>query len=145
MGFTPASPVEAKPSGTGFSISLQYSKRAKSVRITITEAAQIEHFGGKMAGKKVDVLIGRDADRGRIKMVLAEEGAFDVKASAKGSVFVTINRWNLLPEDKRPSQSLAVAMTDSTGTTLMMPDYNRVAPAENKGGARVPPRAPAMS
>lgn len=145
MGFTPASPVEAKPTGTGFSIALQYTGRSKKVRITITEGAQLEHFGSKLANKKLDVLIGRDGDRGRIRLALAEEGMFEAKLSAKGSVFVTVNRWNLLPEDKRPAQAMAVAMADSTGVTLMVPDYSRVAPAENKGGPRPVPRAPAMS
>lgn len=148
MTFTPASPVEVKPDGTGFSMALQYSDRQKKVRITITEAAQIAHFNGSLVGKRLDVMIGRDGDRGRIKLVVAEEGAFEPKKSAKGSVFVSINRWNLLPEDKRPAQPLQVIDSDATGLTLMVPNWDRVAPAMNKGGARAlaasPPRAKAM-
>lgn len=148
MTFTPASPVEVKPDGTGFSMALQYSDRQKKVRITITEAAQLEHFDGPLTGKRLDVMIGRDGDRGRIKLVVAEEGAFEPKRSAKGSVFISINRWNLLPEDKRPAQPMHIIDRDATGLTLMVPDYNRVAPAIKKGGARElaanPPRARAM-
>lgn len=152
MSFETASPVEVKAPGTGFSIALQYTKRSRKVRITITEAAQVKHFGKVIADQNCDVMIGREGDRGRIKIVLAAEGKFVAKKSAKGSVFLSMNRWNLLPEDARPAQPMAVAFSDSTGLTLMVPDYTRVAPKVNSAnkpalqpnGLPKPQRAPAM-
>lgn len=144
MGFTPASPVETKPAGTGFTIALLYSARQQKVRITITEAAQLQYFGGSLDGKRLDIMIGRDADRGRLKIVQAAEGAFEVRKSTRGSVFVAMNRWNLLPSDKRPTQSMQVAFQDSTGLVLMVPDYQRVPPAENNAGRGVQ-KAPPMA
>ncbi|HEV8034796.1 hypothetical protein [Yoonia sp.] len=141
MTFTPASPVAVKPDGTGFSISLRFTAKSQKVRISITKAAQEEHFGGSLEGKRLDVMIGRDGDRGRIKLVKADEGAFTAKASARGSVFVVMNRWNLLPNDKRPSQPMDIAFSDATGLTLMVPNYDRVAPAANAGEKRAIPRA----
>ena len=131
MGFEAAAPVEVKAPGTGFSMALQYTKRSQRVGITITEAAQMEHFGKTIADQPLDVMIGRDGDAGRIKIVLAEQGRFVAKKSAKGSVFVSIAKWNLLPADKRPAQSMQVAFSDSTGLVLMVPDYKRIPPAES--------------
>jgi hypothetical protein len=145
MVFEIARPVAVQPTGTGFSIALQYTARKKSVRITITEAAQLEHFKTSLADKKLDVMIGRDADRGRIKLVLAEEGLFEAKKSARGSVFITVQRWNLLPEDKRPAQPMQVAFIDATGVTLMVPDYSKVRPSDTKDVPRVATRATPMA
>jgi hypothetical protein len=145
MSFTPASPPTIKPTGagTGFSISFLYSKKSKVVRITVTASAQAEHFGGSIIGKRLDLMIGRDSDRGRIKLVLAEEGVFEVVGGIKGSAFIKADRWNLLPDDKRPPQSLLVAFTDATGTTLMLPDWNKVSPVK-PAATLTPARAEAM-
>jgi hypothetical protein len=149
MAFEPASPVQVKPAGTGFSMALQYTKTSRKVRITITEAAQVQHFGKIIGDMACDVLIGRDGDKGRLLVRLAKDGAFQAKKSAKGSVFLSINRWNLLPEDARPAQPMAVAASDDGQLMLMVPDYTRVAPKENnaskvgKQGNGLPKFAPA--
>jgi len=115
-------------------MSLQYSKRRKTVRITVTAEAQKLHFGGSLVGKRVDVMIGRDGDRGRIRVCVAKDGAFECRKSVRDTVYIAINRWNLLPEDKRPAQMMRIASADDAGVTLMVPDYKRVAPVQNGGG-----------
>lgn len=134
MTFEVASAPETKPAGTGFSMSLQFSKTQETVRITITEAAQKEHFGGPIAGKRAQFLIGREGDRGRVKILIVDDGDFEVKQSAGKSVFIKVNRWNLLPKDKRPTQPLGVIGADASGVVLMVPDYSRVASVPNGGG-----------
>lgn len=131
MTFEAAAPVEVKAPGTGFSMSLQYGATAKKVRVTVTKAAQLEHFGGVMDGKTYDVMIGRDGDAGKILIRESDKGMFVAKKSAGDSVFLTINRWNLLPHDKRPAQSMTVATWEPGCVTLMVPDYSRVASAAN--------------
>lgn len=135
MGFFTA-PKLQRTGGTaksGISMSMSVSPKAqrKSVRITMTEAAQQRIFGRKLKPDhdRMDFMIGRGGvDEGHAKIILRQNGAVPISSGVKGSAFIRIGHWDLLPEHKRPAAEIKQLGDpeiegDAITVLLLLPDW----------------------
>lgn len=122
MPFTDiAPPAPAKAPGSGFSLGLQESKaRGQIARLTIRGDMQERFFGKSVAGLKFSAQVGRGADEGRLRLVLDEQGDLEAKASVKGSVFIAMKAWDLLPKGKRPAGACEVQRAPSNHEVILV-------------------------
>lgn len=128
MPFTDVAPPPAPPPpGTGISFGLQIKKRGgNTVRLTIREEMQIKLFGGTIGGKKFSAQAGRGSDEGSLRLVLDESGDLEAKQGIKGSAYIVMAAWDLLPKDKRPSGSVEVKSTPSNYEIILkLPAWTR--------------------
>lgn len=122
MAFTDIAPPPApKGPGTGISFGLTYSKAGTAkVRLTFTAAVQQELFGGPMAGKKFHAQAGRGQDEGRLRLVMVDDGPLEARESVKGSAFLNMAAWDLLPKSKRPAAPCKVVDTPSNVEVILL-------------------------
>jgi len=121
MPFTDIAPPPApKPAGTGisFGMSINKAKQVK-VRLTIREDLQLQLFGEAIAGKKMSAQVGRGSDEGLLRLILDESGDLEAKGGIKGSVYINMAGWDLLPKDKRPSAPCAVKSAPSNFEVIL--------------------------
>ncbi len=137
MPFTPAPAIAPpKPPGTGITCSLRISKRGRnSFWLIFTADAQKRLFGGSIIGKEVSVGIGRGSDEGKILVSFVEGGGFIAAASMHASAAIKVGAWDLLPNDKRPSQSGEVLSVAKEGVLIKLPKWACPSAAEGKIGA----------
>lgn len=128
MPFTDIAPPPAPaPPGTGISFGLQIKKRGgNTVRLTFREHMQTTLFGGPIGGKKFSAQAGRGTDEGRLRLVLDENGDLEAKQGMKGSAYIVMGAWDLLPKDKRPSAPVEVHSTPSNYELILtLPAWTR--------------------
>lgn len=114
MPFTDIAPPPAPASaGSGIGFSLRINKRNRTCRLTFRAEKQNQLFGGPIAGKKFSAQAGRGADEGLLRLVLDPNGDLEAKASMKGSAYITMSAWDLLPKDKRPAAEAEVKSSPS--------------------------------
>ncbi len=121
MPFTDIAPPPAPPApGTGISFSLTVSKaKIRKVRITLRSDIQAKYFGGPVAGKRFAAQAGRGADEGKLRLVMSDEGDLEAREGIKGSAYLTMSGWDLLPKDKRPAASCEVIEASAVGLVIL--------------------------
>ena len=128
MPFTDIAPPPApKPAGTGISFGLTVSKsKTTKVRITFRADIQEQLFGGTIGGKRFHAQAGRGADEGRLRLVMVEDGPLEARAGIKGSAYINMSGWDLLPKDKRPASACKIhASPSNVEVILTLPPFCR--------------------
>ena len=126
MPFTDIAPPPPPPApGTGISLGLSIPKRGSGkVRLTIRADQQERIFGGPIADKTFSAQVGRGKDEGLLRLVMDPEGDLTAKASMKGSAFISMMAWDLLPKYKRPSGPCEVTqMPSNVEVIISLPSW----------------------
>ena len=123
MPFTEIAPPEVKSNKSGISFSLSVAKKTSTARISITAAAQQELFGKSIVDAKFTAKVGRGADEGKLLLIEDPEGTLVAKSSMHGSAFIKMKAWDLLPKDKRPSQSIESLGSKDGGLLFELPRW----------------------
>lgn len=127
MPFTdiPALPAPPPP-GTGISFGLQITRAGRKVRLTIRADLQEQLFGGPIEEKRFNAQVGRGADEGRLRLVMCDDGPLVARKGMRGSAFINMAGWDLLPNDKRPAAPAKIHSTPSNVEVILtLPDYCR--------------------
>lgn len=134
MSFTPVPLPPAKaPSSTGLSFSLQFFRSVRKARLTIRAEMQEQLFGKSIIGEKFSAEVGRGSDEGKLRVVLDPEGGLVAQASVKGTAFISMGAWDLLPKDKRPAASCKVAASPSEKEVIVqLPEWCKPSAAGGK-------------
>ena len=125
MSFTDVSSPVQKPVATGISLGVLKSKSSHTARMTFTATAQQEIFGGSIAGQHFSAQIGRGTDEGKLLLRQDERGGLVATASVKGSVFIRMKAWDLLPEKKVPAEPCELQDTRQDGLLFKLPSWTR--------------------
>lgn len=132
MGLIIPKPFDGTVRTSGFSISVVSAKAGQYMRIGITKAAQLKHFGGPL-NPETDALIlelsdeGKDNHMMRIKLADADESdAFQFKPGIKGSLHMKISPWCQIAAGKRPAVELPVVAAHSQKeVAVKLPEWAR--------------------
>lgn len=121
MAFTDIAPPPApKAAGTGISFGLSFTKGGTAkVRLTLTADVQKQLFGGPIAGKRFQAQAGRGQDEGRLRLVMVEDGTLEARESIKGTAFISMGAWDLLPKSKRPAAPCKVVDAPSNVEVIL--------------------------
>jgi hypothetical protein len=152
MPFTDIAPPPApKPPGTGISFGLSCDKHKRTkVRLTFRADIQQSLFGGPIGGVKFHAKAGRGSDEGRLMLVQAPDGDLEARAGIKGSAYLVMSGWDLLPKDKRPAAPCKIHSTPSNKEVILeLPPFCRPSGVGGKmeaehGLARVGTKRPAQ-
>lgn len=127
MTFTPVPlPPAKKPTSTGLSFSLQFFRSVRKARLTIRAEMQEQVFGKSIIGEKFEAQAGRGSDEGKLRLVLNPEGPLVAQASVKGTAFISMGAWDLLPKDKRPAAPCKVVANPSqTEMVVELPSWSK--------------------
>lgn len=134
MPFTDIAPPPAPPPpGTGFTFSLQVTKRITKARLIIRADKQDQFFGGSVAGKAFSAQVGRGSDEGKLRLVLDPQGDLEAKPTMKGSVIINMRAWDLLPKDKRPAAACEVLSAPSSHELILkLPSFCKPSGVDGK-------------
>jgi hypothetical protein len=134
MSFTPVPLPPAKaPSSTGLSFSLQFFRNVRKARLTIRADLQEQAFGKSIIGEKFSAQVGRGSDEGKLRVVLDPEGGLVAQASVKGTAFISMGAWDLLPKDKRPAAPCKVdANPSQTEMIVQLPEWCKPSAKDGK-------------
>lgn len=105
MSFTAALPLQPAqpPNSSGVTLALYpgTDKRRPYVRLTMTEVAQIALFERKLDADvdKLDLLIGKDADAGKLMLRLHQSCALKITRTKAATCYVKLTPWHGLPKE----------------------------------------------
>lgn len=149
MTFTPARPFlrTAVNNAAAVTASVRLRKSDGAVRVIIgfNNRAQETVFGGPLAGRRVQVEVGRGADHGKVRLAVAEAGGHEVKSGPRGSAQVVVAGWDLIAAGAHASLVLPYAGSDAVGHTFDLPPWGqpeaRRAALDREFGLKPIPRA----
>jgi hypothetical protein len=85
--------------------------------------------------KEFAIGVGRGVDEGRLLIHPVEQGGFKATRSFRDSAAIKIGAWDLLPKDKRPSQSGKVLRVTPEGVVIELPKWAMPSAPDGKMGA----------
>ena len=120
---------------SGVTLALSEAKAGQFFRLGLTEAAQVEFFGGPLNTETDALEILLDDEPGKVHVMglqlaaIGDPSALPLGGGIKGAVALKLSPWCQVAPGKRPAASLAV-LTRQPGklVTLRLPDWARLAP-----------------
>ena len=147
MTFINARPVPQAKYGTGISCrTVSRKDGVKSFILTMTGGFQEENFGYSIAGKPVKVEVGRGADSGLLKVLVAVDVDTGITAtkSMKESARIKCRAWDTLGEEDQKTAPCKVVEKIADGIVIRLPHWaNTQAKMEAEFGLKRPAKGAA--
>lgn len=144
MSFVPHHPPTAKPKSTGIMLSRTNSpRRGDLVTLSFRPDLQEHLFGGSIAGRRIEVLIGRGDDEGLLLLrALAEGRQLDRVAHVgrvlpRGGGKIELRPWNLLGDHVAKSMPCRLEDIGERGAVIRLPDWCQPAARKARVASRI--------
>lgn len=134
-------PITPKPfsataaTSSGITIALIATRNAQYIRIGLSAAAQVSHFGGPLNPDTDAVAIEMNTDAGKNHIMTislsssAEPNGLQLSGGTRGSVSVKLQPWCAIPKGKLPAKSMPVIGGKSPSHVMTkLPDWARPEP-----------------